>query len=273
MDVMSAYWPSSWARLWADGREVVYVEAGGVDGPLLVGEGRATSPPGDVGLVGGPDADLRAYAAELRSLGIVRLEAKTDPHGGRELAHLAARERWAVLPIAGTVLIDLNGWNRGLLAKNVRRTLATAETAGYVGVECRWESLHDAWACYAATMARRAPGRRIVSLAQMDRFLADYEGDWRLYGARGPDGVLAASDVVLVDEPAAANPWGGSLDDVGSSPSVVSTVTALEGLAAEGIEVLNVGGGVEPGDQLEWFKTRLSLHAEVVPAWSLRWAA
>jgi hypothetical protein len=270
---MSAYAVPSWARLWADGREVVYVDAGGVDGPLLVAGATATSPPGDVGLTGGADADLDEYAADLRGRGIARLEVKTDPLDGVDLSLAAAKAGWDVAPIAGSVLVELEEWHRGVMAKNLRRALATAEASGLRGVELRWDHLPEVWECQRATAARTAPDRRVADLRDVERFLFDYEGDWRLFGTLNAAGEVVAADVVLIDGADAANPWGGTVDGSVGPASVVSLVAVLEALVADDVSVVNIGGGVTAGDSLEWHKTRFSQHARVAPAWLLTWAA
>jgi hypothetical protein len=108
-------------------------------------------------------------------------------------------------------------------------------------------------AAYIQTMRRAEAARRYFFEPEYFRTVLRFERSWLLL-ARSPEGATAAGAIAALSDDLLHYYLGGTVDaHLGDSP-FKNVVEAMIELTEELDVVLNLGGGVRPGDGLEDFK-------------------
>ena len=260
----SPYWQQSWAEF--AGHEAGLLVGDGVMAPVVMkyenGLLHVASPPGEVGIAPVPsDDDLLKPRKKpkpgrlidaLAELGASTAFLKEDPFEGEFEADMTT------VDLAGSVVFDPFLFDPNVLPKNLRRTLQKTER--FTAEVHHWSPMSETGFRLIAEQFCHAHCATVENGLTVERFMKLISSDqWRaaVVVVYGEDRVFAAGDVLLTWGKNAVNPFGATAARYRSeSPAVKSMVATLQAAKRLGVRVLNVGGGIEPGDQLEWWKLR-----------------
>jgi len=262
----SPYWQPTWAEL--SGFDSGLLVGDGVMAPVVLrrsnnGELHVASPGGDVGVAPLPDDDdlLKPkrkprpgrFVEALAAIGASTAFLKEDPFDGEFDADMPT------VDLAGSVEFDVKKFDPNVLPKNFRRTLTKLSSYPAEIIVNDFERIAEPFCrAHCATVENGLTADKFMKIVECEEWRTVVVVVW------AEDGSFAAGDVLLIGHHGcvgalskAVNPYGATAEEYRKdSPAVLSMVTTFLAARRCGAERLNVGGGIEAGDQLEWWKLR-----------------
>ena len=265
-------WLPQWAKRFGEAGLLV---GGGVMAPVVIRRNgdrtHVSSPPGEVGMCWASDpsrdhVDPSGLLRALHELGATSAFLKSDPYLSELVTELP------VVELGASVEVIANQFS-------VNEMIERAEDRRRI-----WSAISD-WpielltgpkasavrsefcAAYDQTMAKTG---LTMSPSDFDELVRDDRTF--VIVVRTPDGQFASAEMVMTNGKYGHVPFGVSADEFRKqSPSVKSLAFAIYLAADRGVVKLNLGGGLEPGDRLEWWKLRFG-SCSLVPQNAVRWS-